>query len=45
MQCTAYDTASFFDEMFEADCRPRAGAALLSTHLAGETKSCWHRYF
>ena len=29
MQFTAYDTAGFFDEMFEADGRPRAGAALL----------------
>jgi uncharacterized circularly permuted ATP-grasp superfamily protein len=29
MQFTAYDTAGFFDEMFEADGRPRTGAALL----------------
>src|SRR5262245_42335350 len=29
MQFTAYDTAGFFDEMFEADGRPRAGRALL----------------
>ena len=35
MQFTAYDTASFFDEMFEADCRPRAGAALLVQRIQG----------
>jgi uncharacterized circularly permuted ATP-grasp superfamily protein len=29
MQFTAYDTAGFFDEMFEANGRPRAGSALL----------------
>ena len=29
MQFTAYDTAGFFDEMFEADAHPRVGSALL----------------
>jgi hypothetical protein len=29
MQFTAYDTAGFFDEMFEADGHARAGSALL----------------
>ena len=29
MSFTAYDTGGFYDEMFEADGRPRAGAALL----------------
>lgn len=29
MQFTAYDTAGFFDEMFQADGSPRAGSALL----------------
>ena len=29
MQFTAYDIASFFDEMFEADVHPRVGSALL----------------
>jgi uncharacterized circularly permuted ATP-grasp superfamily protein len=35
MQFTAYDTAGFFDEMFEADGRPRAGAALLVQRIHG----------
>jgi uncharacterized circularly permuted ATP-grasp superfamily protein len=35
MQFTAYDTAGFFDEMFEADGRPRAGAALLVQRIQG----------
>ena len=29
MQFTAYDTAGFFDEMFETDAHPRVGSALL----------------
>lgn len=35
MQFTAYDTAGFFDEMFEADGHPRAGAALLVQRIQG----------
>jgi len=35
MQFTAYDTAGFFDELFEADGRPRAGAALLVQRIHG----------
>ncbi len=35
MQFTAYDTAGFFDEMFEADGRPRTGAALLVQRIHG----------
>ncbi len=35
MQFTAYDTAGFFDEMFEADARPRAGSALLVQRIQG----------
>ena len=35
MQFTAYDTDGFFDEMFEADGRPRAGAALLVQRIHG----------
>jgi uncharacterized circularly permuted ATP-grasp superfamily protein len=35
MRFTAYDTAGFFDEMFEADGRPRAGAALLVQRIQG----------
>ncbi len=35
MQFTAYDTAGFFDEMFEADGRPRAGSALLVQRIQG----------
>jgi uncharacterized circularly permuted ATP-grasp superfamily protein len=35
MQFTAYDTAGFFDEMFEADGHPRPGAALLVQRIQG----------
>ena len=35
MQFTAYDTAGFFDEMFETDGHPRAGAALLVQRIQG----------
>src|SRR5215510_4091631 len=35
MQFTAYDTAGFFDEMFEVDGCPRAGAALLVQRIHG----------
>ncbi len=35
MQFTAYDTDGFFDEMFEADGRPRAGSALLVQRIHG----------
>ena len=35
MQFSAYDTAGFYDEMFEADGRPRAGATLLVQRIHG----------
>jgi uncharacterized circularly permuted ATP-grasp superfamily protein len=42
MQFTAYDTAGFFDEMFEADGHARAGSALLVQRIqalpAGELR-------
>jgi uncharacterized circularly permuted ATP-grasp superfamily protein len=34
MDFLTYDTASFYDEMFEADQRPRPGAALLVERIA-----------